>query len=82
MKAKLERKKAVLWGTIVIILQMIISNLLYMNPIVSKINKQFESHPSIKTFDFIGGLDNWLTITMIFGVFLMIFWIYLYKNSL
>lgn len=48
MKAKLETKKAVLWGTIVIILQMILSNLLYMNPIVSKINKQFEGHPSIK----------------------------------
>lgn len=80
MKAKLNTKKTVLWGAIVILLQMVLSNLLYMNPIVSKINKHFEGHSSIKTFDFFGGLGNWLTLTMIFGILLMIFWIFLYQK--
>jgi len=56
-----------------------------MNPIVAGANKQFEGHPSIKSFDFIGGLGNWILLTMIFGILLMIFWMFLYNllyNSL
>jgi hypothetical protein len=79
MKMKINTKKAVLWGTILIILQMIIGNMLYMNPVVANINKQFEGHPSIKSFDFLGGLENWIILTMVFGIFLMIIWIFLYK---
>lgn len=60
---------------------MIVSNVFYMNPIVDKINREFEGHPSIKSFDFIGGMGNWLTLTMIFGILLMVFWIILYKVS-
>ena len=68
-----------------IIIQMALGNLLYMNPIVAGINKQFEGHPSIKSFDFIGGLGNWIILTMVFGIIEMIFWIFLYNllyNSL
>jgi hypothetical protein len=79
MKMKINTKKAVIWGTILIILQMIIGNMLYMNPVVANINKQFEGHPSIKSFDFLGGLENWIILTMVFGIFLMIIWIFLYK---
>ena len=79
MKIKINPKKAVLWGAVLIILQMIIGNILYMNPIVAQINKQFEGHPSIKSFDFLGGLGNWIILTMVFGIFLMIIWIFLYK---
>ncbi|MEW6574363.1 MAG: hypothetical protein AB1374_12120 [Bacillota bacterium] len=85
MKTKLNMKRAILWSTILIIIQMALGNLLYMNPIVSSINKQFEGHPSIKSFDFIGGLGNWIVLTMVFGIILMIFWIFLYNlfyNSL
>ena len=79
MKTRINTKKAVLWGTVLIIIQMIIGNLLYMNPIVASINKQFEGHPSIKSFDFLGGLGNWIILTMFFGILFMIFWIFLYK---
>ena len=79
MKTKINTKKAVLWGTVLIILQMIIGNILYMNPVVAQINKQFEGHHSIKSFDFLGGLGNWIILTMIFGIFLMIIWMFLYK---
>ena len=85
MKTKLNMKRAVLWSTILIVIQMVLGNLLYMNPIVAGINKQFEGHPSIKSFDFIGGLGNWIILTMVFGIIEMIFWIFLYNllyNSL
>ena len=79
MKTKINTKKAVLWGTVLIILQMIIGNILYMNPVVAQINKQFEGHHSIKSFDFLDGLGNWIILTMVFGIFLMIIWMFLYK---
>lgn len=79
MKTKINLKKVFLWGTVLVLIDMILGNILYMNPIVSAINKQFEGHPSIKSFDFIGGLGNWILVTMLFGIVLMIFWIYLYK---
>ena len=79
MKTKINIKKAILWGSILIIIQMIIGNLLYMNPVVASINEQFEGHPSIKSFDFIGGLGNWIILTMVFGISLMVIWIFLYK---
>ncbi len=79
MKTQLNTKKAILWGSVVILIQMIVSNLFYMNPIVSKINQQFEGHCTIKNFDFLGGLGNWIVLTMVFGIILMIFWIFLFK---
>ena len=78
MKTTINYKKAIIWGAIVWIIQMIISNLLYMNPIVMGINKQYEGHPTIKSFDFIGGLSNWILLTLLFGTFLTIVWIVLY----
>ncbi len=79
MKTKINTKKAILWGFVILIIQMMISNLLYMNPIVAKINERFVGHASIKTFDFIGGMGNWILLTMIFGIVLMIIWIILYR---
>lgn len=73
MKTKLNMKRAILWSTVLIIIQMVLGNLLYMNPIVASINKQFEGHPSIKSFDFVGGLGNWIILTMVFGIIEMIF---------
>lgn len=68
MKTKVNTKKAILWGAVVMILQMVIENLFYMNPIVANINKQFEGHASIKSFDFVGGLGNWILLTMVFNI--------------
>jgi hypothetical protein len=81
MKTKINTKKAIIWGFVVIIIQMLISNLFYMNPIVLKINESFAGHPSLKSFDFIGGLVNWILVTMVFGMLLMIFWIFLYRYA-
>ena len=78
MKTKINKKRAILWGAIAMVIQMVVGNLLYMNPIVMKINKQFEGHPTLKSFDFIGGMTNWLIVTMIFSIGMIIFWIILY----
>lgn len=79
VKTRVNTKKVFLWGAIIIIIQMIIGNVFYMNPIVAEVNKQFAGHVSIKSFDFVGGLGNWIFITMLFGILLMIFWIVLYR---
>ncbi len=79
IKTKINTKKAVLWGAVLIIIQMIIGNVFYMNPYVANIYKEFEGHHSLKTFEFIGGFGNWIFLTMVFGIFLMIVWILLYR---
>ncbi|MEW6406894.1 MAG: hypothetical protein AB1649_34385, partial [Chloroflexota bacterium] len=84
-KTRLNVKKAILWSIVLCVIQMILGNLLYMNPIVMGINERFAGYPSIKSFDFIGGLGNWILLTMIFGIFMLAFWIFLYNllyNSL
>jgi len=78
---KFNTKKALLWGLVVMLIQMVLGNLLYMNPFVSNLYAQYEGHPAIKTFEFIGGLGNWILVTMIFSILLMTFWIVLYKYT-
>ncbi|MEW6042143.1 MAG: hypothetical protein AB1633_11545 [Elusimicrobiota bacterium] len=78
MKTTINYKKVVIWGIVVIILQMFVGNLLYQNPIVSGIYEQYEGHPSTKPMDYFGGLGNWLLLTMLFGIFLEIVFIILY----
>jgi hypothetical protein len=76
---KLTHKgKAIFVSLAVIFIQMIVSNLLYMNPVAAKINQQFKGYHSIKTFDFIGGLTNWIIITMIFSLLYMFFLIVIF----
>ncbi|MEW6529023.1 MAG: hypothetical protein AB1391_03985 [Candidatus Micrarchaeota archaeon] len=78
MKITINYKKVVIWGIVVIILQMFVGNLLYQNPIVSGIYEQYKGHPSTKSMDYFGGLGNWLLLTMLFSIFLEIVFIILY----
>jgi hypothetical protein len=71
-------KKAALGGVIVILLDMVVGNLLYMNPLVSGLYRQYEGHPSTKPMDYFGGLGNWLLLTFLFGIFFTILIIALY----
>ncbi|NOZ51907.1 MAG: hypothetical protein GXP08_02005 [Gammaproteobacteria bacterium] len=71
-------KKAVLWSTLVIIFQMFVFYLLWANPIVKEISAQFIHHPSIKPYEFVGGLDNWVMLRTIFHIVFLSSFIYLY----
>ncbi len=75
---KVNVKKAALWGIVVLLIDMVVGNLLYMNPLVSGIYAQYEGHPSTKPMEAFGGLGNWLALTMTFSIFLVAVFIALY----
>ena len=70
--------KVLLWGGVSMICSMIVGNVLYMNPLVRRIFKKHQGHPSQKSMDFIGGQARWILVTMIFGICLGILFIALY----
>ena len=80
----INKKRFFLWGAIVLVVELVIGNLLYFIPIVSNIYKRYEGHPSTKTMDYFGGLNNWLFINMVFSivfiVIMLCFWLLIYKR--
>jgi hypothetical protein len=78
MNTVVNYKKAIIWGFVVIIIQMFVSNLLYQNPVVSGIFKQYEGHPSTKPMEYFGGLGIWLLLTFLFGIIFTVLMIALY----
>ena len=66
---KINYKKALLAGIVIFLIDMIIGNILWMNPYVAGIFEKFKGHASIKSMDAFGGLGNWLLLTFIFGLF-------------
>jgi hypothetical protein len=78
MKIKINYKKAVLWGIVILIIQMIIGNLLYLNPIVSGIYEKYINHPSTKSMDYFGGQGNWIFLMALSSIILITLFIVLY----
>lgn len=78
MELKINYKKVILYGLVVLIIDMLIGNLLYMNPYVSGVFESYKGHPSIKPIESFGGIGNYITLTMIFGIILFIFLVVLY----
>lgn len=79
MKTKISYKRAVTAGLVVIALDMVVGNLLYMNPWVSGLYAQYKDHPSTKSMDYFGGMGNWLALTFLFGILftVLVIWLYL-----
>lgn len=73
-----HRKKTIAYGAVIIFLQMIVFSILWANPFVKDLLDQFSTHPSVKTYDFIGGEDNWKLARMLFHVAFMAVAIYIY----
>lgn len=78
MKTKINYKKAIIWGIVVLIIDMIVGNLFYMNPIVMGIFEQYEGHPTMKPMEAFGGMGNWILLNALFSVFLIAIFIALY----
>ena len=53
-----NKKKVVIFGILLIIIQLTVFYILWMNPIVKEISAQAALHPSVKPYDFVGGVDN------------------------
>jgi hypothetical protein len=75
---KINYKKALLWGSIVLIIHMLIGNLFYMNPVVMDIFQKYEGHPTMKTMEAFGGMSNWIFMNAGFSVLYIVLLIILY----
>ncbi len=44
---------------------------IWMNPFVNEISLQFANHPSVKPYEYFGGLDNWMRLRTIYLVVML-----------
>lgn len=68
---QLNAKNTVVWGAIIIVLQMGIFYIIWMNPFVNEISLKFANNPAVKPYEYFGGLSNWMTIRTIYNIFLL-----------
>jgi len=80
MKIKAKVLRLVLIGIILFVISnMVIDNLLYMNPIIRQVFEEYANHPAMKSMDYFGGMSNWLLINTGFSILFLAFLIILYK---
>jgi len=61
-------KKLLILGSLIIILQMCIYSLLWMNPWVKDLTQSFNQHASVKPFEYFGGVNNWMIIRTLYHI--------------
>lgn len=81
-RMQIDTKKAFTWGAVVIIIQMGVFYVIWMNPFVNEISIQFSNDTAVKPYEYFGGMDNWMQIrtiynvvllAVVFGIFLMFY---------
>jgi len=70
--------KAVILGIIAILLQMGVYYIIWMNPFVNDISLQFADHPTVKPYEYFGGLDNWMQMRTVYLVIMLAILIKIY----
>ncbi len=75
---KVKYKKAVLWGVIAIVINMVIGNLLYMNPFVHGFFKAHQGHPAMKSHAAFGGVANWIIMNALFSLVFLAILVFLF----
>jgi len=68
---RINNKKAVIWGTVAILLQMGFYYIIWMNPFVNEISNTFADHPTVKPYEYFGGLDNWMQLRTLYLIVMM-----------
>lgn len=64
--------------TVFLLSNMIIGNILYMNPLSRSLFSKFSDHPGVKPIEFLGSMNNWLFINTLFSIIFMIFLVLLF----
>jgi len=77
-KVQIDALKAVIWGFVAIFLQMGIYYIIWMNPFVKDILLQFSNNPSVKPYEYFGGLENWMQLRALYNIVLLAILIVLY----
>lgn len=71
MGMRVNWKKAVLLSAIVYVIDAVIGNLLWLNPLVTGISAAYAGHPGTRSIDYFGGIGNWLALNMLFSLVLI-----------
>lgn len=64
--------KTYFWGIIIILLQLGVFYLIWMNPFVNEISLSFADNPAVKPYEHFGGLNNWMSIRLIYNIALLV----------
>lgn len=75
---QVDALKAIIWGFVAIFLQMCIYYIIWMNPFVKGLLLQFSNDPSVKPYDYFGGLENWVQLRALYNIVLLAILIKLY----
>ncbi len=75
---KIDYKKAISWGVVLLIFQLFFGYFLYMNSFVVEIFNEHGDLSIRKSFESFGGVGNWYLITSIFNAITISVFIFLY----
>ena len=64
----INHKKAFLFGIVVILIQLGVYSVLWLNPYVEGISNQFAHSPSVKPYEYFGGLDTWMQLRTLYNI--------------
>jgi len=78
MRPTINYRKVTLWGLVIYIINSLLGNMLYMNPVVANLFAQYEGHPTMKPMEVFGGLGTWLLFNQIFSLAFFILFIALF----
>jgi hypothetical protein len=78
MKTRINYGGAVFWGFFVTVVDMLLGNFLYTNPIVANTFKRYDGLPAIRSIEYFGGLGNFITLQVVFGLIISAVFIMLY----
>jgi len=67
----LINNKVVILGGIIILAQLAVYSILWLNPYVESITAQFTNSPSVKSYEYFGGLDNWMKLRTIYNAVIL-----------
>ena len=63
--------KALVFGALAILFQMGFFYIIWMNPFVNEISIEFSNHPSVKPYEYFGGIDNWMRLRTVYLVLML-----------
>jgi len=63
--------KVLILGALAIFFQMGFFYIIWMNPFANEISIEFSNHPSVKPYEYFGGLDNWMRLRTVYLILML-----------
>ena len=79
-RIKIHKRKLLILSLVIIFLQMLVFSVLWNIPYIKELMLEYNTHPAIKSYDFIGGEQNWKLARMLFHIGFILGSIYIYTR--